>query len=188
MTETPLFGVVSEEVLAKAIAQMPHGRAMQPDEVAAWVMNEPGIWLGTGSGSLINLLNPEMVVLCGGMIAAGDDLFVQLEPPTGTIREDHLSLLDGGRDAKQLAHQVIAHRPQVGAHHPVVLELLAVLDHAPRLVVRHDDHHRDIEHMRGIAYALEGRTDEARELLQRVTAEYPQFVEARQQLQQLPTG
>jgi NAD(P)-dependent dehydrogenase (short-subunit alcohol dehydrogenase family) len=37
MTETPLFGVVSEEVLAKAIAQMPHGRAMQPDEVAAWV-------------------------------------------------------------------------------------------------------------------------------------------------------
>jgi NAD(P)-dependent dehydrogenase (short-subunit alcohol dehydrogenase family) len=24
-------------VLAKAIAQMPHGRAMQPDEIAAWV-------------------------------------------------------------------------------------------------------------------------------------------------------
>jgi NAD(P)-dependent dehydrogenase (short-subunit alcohol dehydrogenase family) len=37
MTETPLFGVVSEEVLAKAIAQMPHGRAMQPSEIAAWV-------------------------------------------------------------------------------------------------------------------------------------------------------
>ena len=37
MTETPLFGVVSEEVLAKAIAAMPHGRAMRPDEVAAWV-------------------------------------------------------------------------------------------------------------------------------------------------------
>ena len=37
MTETPLFGVVSQEVLDAAIAQMPHGRAMQPDEVAAWV-------------------------------------------------------------------------------------------------------------------------------------------------------
>ncbi|AXI48547.1 NAD(P)-dependent oxidoreductase [Sulfitobacter sp. SK012] len=37
MTETPLFGVLSEEVLAKAIAQMPHGRAMQPAEIAAWV-------------------------------------------------------------------------------------------------------------------------------------------------------
>ena len=37
MTETPLFKVVTEEVLAAAIAQMPHGRPMQPAEVAAWV-------------------------------------------------------------------------------------------------------------------------------------------------------
>ncbi|SFP96435.1 SDR family NAD(P)-dependent oxidoreductase [Tranquillimonas alkanivorans] len=37
MTETPLFDVVSEEVLEKAIAQMPHGRPMRPEEVAAWV-------------------------------------------------------------------------------------------------------------------------------------------------------
>ncbi len=37
MTETPLFGVVSKEVLDKAIAQMPHGRAMKPSEIAAWV-------------------------------------------------------------------------------------------------------------------------------------------------------
>jgi NAD(P)-dependent dehydrogenase (short-subunit alcohol dehydrogenase family) len=37
MTETPLFNVVSAEVLEAALAQMPHGRAMRPDEVAAWV-------------------------------------------------------------------------------------------------------------------------------------------------------
>ena len=37
MTETPLFDVVSKEVLAKAISQMPHGHAMQPAEIAAWV-------------------------------------------------------------------------------------------------------------------------------------------------------
>jgi NAD(P)-dependent dehydrogenase (short-subunit alcohol dehydrogenase family) len=37
MTETPLFNVVSAEVLERAIAQMPHGRAMRPEEVAAWV-------------------------------------------------------------------------------------------------------------------------------------------------------
>ena len=37
MTETPLFDVVSKEVLTEAIAQMPHGRAMQPSEIAAWV-------------------------------------------------------------------------------------------------------------------------------------------------------
>jgi 2-dehydro-3-deoxy-L-rhamnonate dehydrogenase (NAD+) len=37
MTQTPLFAVLTEDVLAKAIAQMPHGRAMQPSEIAAWV-------------------------------------------------------------------------------------------------------------------------------------------------------
>lgn len=37
MTETPLFGVLSDEVLARAIAQMPHGRAMEAREIADWV-------------------------------------------------------------------------------------------------------------------------------------------------------
>jgi 2-dehydro-3-deoxy-L-rhamnonate dehydrogenase (NAD+) len=37
MTETPLFRVLTEDVLARAIAAMPHGAAMQPAEIAAWV-------------------------------------------------------------------------------------------------------------------------------------------------------
>jgi 2-dehydro-3-deoxy-L-rhamnonate dehydrogenase (NAD+) len=37
MTETPLFGVLTQEVLDRAIAAMPHGQAMQPSEIAAWV-------------------------------------------------------------------------------------------------------------------------------------------------------
>lgn len=37
MTETPLFGVLSEDVLARAIAAMPHGHAMQPAQIADWV-------------------------------------------------------------------------------------------------------------------------------------------------------
>jgi 2-dehydro-3-deoxy-L-rhamnonate dehydrogenase (NAD+) len=37
MTETPLFGVLTQDVLDRAIAAMPHGRAMHPSEVAAWV-------------------------------------------------------------------------------------------------------------------------------------------------------
>ena len=37
MTETPLFNVLSEDVLAKAISAMPHGHAMRPEEIAAWV-------------------------------------------------------------------------------------------------------------------------------------------------------
>ena len=37
MTQTPLFGVLSDDVLARAIAAMPHGHAMQPEQIAAWV-------------------------------------------------------------------------------------------------------------------------------------------------------
>jgi 2-dehydro-3-deoxy-L-rhamnonate dehydrogenase (NAD+) len=37
MTETPLFNVLSQEVLARAISAMPHGHAMQPDQIAEWV-------------------------------------------------------------------------------------------------------------------------------------------------------
>ncbi len=41
---------------------------------------------------------------------------------------------------------------------------------------------------RALVFQDAGRTDEARELLQRVTTDFPQFVEAREKLQQLPTG
>lgn len=37
MTETPLFDVVDAKTLEAAIAAMPHGTAMQPDQIAAWV-------------------------------------------------------------------------------------------------------------------------------------------------------
>jgi len=37
MTETPLFNVLTPEVLARALAAMPHGHAMQPEQIADWV-------------------------------------------------------------------------------------------------------------------------------------------------------
>lgn len=37
MTVTPLFDVLTEEVLQKAVSAMPHGRAMDPSEIASWV-------------------------------------------------------------------------------------------------------------------------------------------------------
>lgn len=36
MTETPLFAVLTQDVLDRAISAMPHGHAMQPTEIAAW--------------------------------------------------------------------------------------------------------------------------------------------------------
>lgn len=60
------LGNIEGKMISDAIA---HG-----DEFARWVMNETGAWLGIGISSLINLLNPEKVILAGGMIAAGDVL------------------------------------------------------------------------------------------------------------------
>lgn len=37
MTTTPLFDVLTDDVLQQAISAMPHGRAMEPSEIAAWV-------------------------------------------------------------------------------------------------------------------------------------------------------
>lgn len=37
MTRTDLFDVVEPDVLKQAIAEMPHGKPMEPEEVAAWV-------------------------------------------------------------------------------------------------------------------------------------------------------
>lgn len=45
------------------------------DPFAKSVLHETATWLGIGIASLINLFNPEKIVLCGGMIAAGDMLF-----------------------------------------------------------------------------------------------------------------
>ena len=49
--------------------------ARDGDEVAQWVFEETATWLGLGISSIISYQNPEKVVLCGGMIAAGDMLF-----------------------------------------------------------------------------------------------------------------
>jgi len=54
------------------------------DAFSKWVMTETGIWIGIGVSSLINLLNPEKIVICGGMIAAGDALF---DPIRKTAKE-----------------------------------------------------------------------------------------------------
>ena len=47
----------------------------QGDELARRVITQTGEFLGIGIASLVNLLNPEVVVLCGGVIAAGEALF-----------------------------------------------------------------------------------------------------------------
>lgn len=55
MTETPLFGVLDDATLAKAIAAMPHGEPMQPAQIAGWVAHLAGPMGDVCSGNVIIL-------------------------------------------------------------------------------------------------------------------------------------
>ena len=70
------LSTITGKMISKAVAR--------GDAFARWVTEETGVWLGIGISSLINLLNPEKVVLCGGMINAGDVLF---DPIRRTAKE-----------------------------------------------------------------------------------------------------
>jgi glucokinase len=61
----------------------------QGDEFALWVMQETGRWLGTSIASLINLINPEKVILTGGMANAGATL---LDTVIATAHADALDV------------------------------------------------------------------------------------------------
>ncbi len=93
--KTVLTGVCKGDLKAITGKMISDGIA-QGDEFCKWVMNETGVWLGIGISSLINLLNPEKVVLCGGMIAAGEDLFAPIR-----------------KTARELTFEVPANRAQI---------------------------------------------------------------------------
>jgi glucokinase len=61
-----------------------HGAAVAGDALAAHIMEETGELLGYGIVSIVHALNPERVVLGGGVIAAGDML---LGPVRRTVKE-----------------------------------------------------------------------------------------------------
>lgn len=65
--------------------KMVYDALVEGDEVAKWTFEETGIWLGLGISSLINLQNPEKIILYGGMTAAGDAL---LDPVRKTAKEN----------------------------------------------------------------------------------------------------
>ena len=56
MTETPLFDLLTEETLNKAISNMPQGKPMQPSQIADWVafLISPAGDVVSGNGIMIN--------------------------------------------------------------------------------------------------------------------------------------
>ncbi|MDI6826972.1 MAG: ROK family protein [Armatimonadota bacterium] len=62
--------------------------ANEGDEVAREVMRQTGYWVGIGVANAINFLNPEMVVIGGGISQAGPVLW---EPLMATVRANALA-------------------------------------------------------------------------------------------------
>jgi glucokinase len=64
--------------LRKVTAQTVYQAAHDGDDLALEVVNDTAKFLGTGLANLLNIFNPEVVVVCGGVTLAGDHLFVPL--------------------------------------------------------------------------------------------------------------
>ena len=76
--ESGYASVLSELVegdLDRMTARTVYEALVLGDEFAHEVMNETAKILGAGIANLVNLLNPDMVVIVGGVTAAGDHLF-----------------------------------------------------------------------------------------------------------------
>jgi glucokinase len=76
-TETVLADLVEGKLEDISAATVYEG-AVVGDAYANEVMKETAKLLGTGIANIINILNPEMIVIAGGVTRAGDHLFVPL--------------------------------------------------------------------------------------------------------------
>jgi glucokinase len=76
-TETRLPDYVNGD-LSAITAQVVYDAAHDGDEYALEVIEDTARFLGTGVANLINIFNPEIAVICGGVTAAGERLFAPL--------------------------------------------------------------------------------------------------------------
>src|SRR6266513_1161094 len=64
--------------LSKSTAQMVYEAGHDGDQYALEVVHDTAKFLGTGVANIVNIFNPEVVVICGGVTLAGDKLFAPL--------------------------------------------------------------------------------------------------------------
>lgn len=64
--------------LGRITAQVVYEAAHDGDEYALEVVRDTAKFLGAGVANVINIFNPQVVVICGGVTLAGDRLFVPL--------------------------------------------------------------------------------------------------------------
>jgi len=64
--------------LSKLTAAMVYKAAAEGDQIASDVVKDTARFLGIGVANVLNVFNPDVVVLAGGVAQAGDSLFVPL--------------------------------------------------------------------------------------------------------------
>ena len=64
--------------MSKITAQVVYEAAHDGDDFALEVVKDTARFLGAGVANIINVFNPQVVVICGGVTLAGDRLFVPL--------------------------------------------------------------------------------------------------------------
>jgi glucokinase len=64
--------------LSKITAQLVYEAANDGDEFALEVVHDTAHFLGAGVANIINIFNPQVVVICGGVTLAGERLFSPL--------------------------------------------------------------------------------------------------------------
>lgn len=72
------IGAMVGGALDRISAQTVYDAAGAGDPLALEVVQDTAKYLGVGVANLINILNPEVVVICGGVTQAGDRLFTPL--------------------------------------------------------------------------------------------------------------
>lgn len=73
--EKTLLADLVENRLEDITCELVFKTAEKGDSLAKWIVEETARYLGIGIANIVNIINPEMVILSGGMIAAGDTLF-----------------------------------------------------------------------------------------------------------------
>ncbi|HEX9894641.1 MAG TPA: ROK family protein [Gemmatimonadales bacterium] len=64
--------------LSKVTAQTVYQAAQEGDALGLEVVRDTAKYLGVGVANLVNVFNPEIVVICGGVTLAGESLFAPL--------------------------------------------------------------------------------------------------------------
>jgi len=106
------------EILGEDVTRL----ARDGDEAALSVLEEAGVWLGIGLAGFVNIFNPEVVAIGGGVVAAGDfildparkEIWLRARSPARDLAEVRVATL--GAKSGVLGAAALARDPETGEY------------------------------------------------------------------------